>query len=460
MQASHTRAGVSARFDDQSVVSHAGLLPLLRLTENVGFADLATERIRIPGPAGANPDAKLLSLVAGMAAGADSIDDLDVLRTGAMDRLFRGIRAPSTLGTFLRGFDIGHATALEAFAAQVLTRLARQTGRLLPGVSEYAIVDLDSKITRVYGSRKVGANHGYTQVRGYNFLAATLSTPIAAPVLLATRLRGGQADTRRNATSFVQQALRTARGCGATGNLLVRGDSGYYVCSLIHAITAAGARFSITMRQHPGLHTVIESIDEHAWTPITYATPIFDQDTGTWIHTAEVAETTYTACTNPTEHPQGPITARLIVRRYRVETRTEQGELFPVWRYQAVFTNTGLDTTAAEHQHRDRAGTIEQIFADLNNSALAHFPSGQFHANAAWLTLAALTHNLLRTLGVLASTFHARARTGTIRRQLIAVPARLTRTARRLTLRLPHNWPQQDSWHGLFTATAQPPPAP
>ncbi|MEV7046462.1 transposase, partial [Amycolatopsis sp. NPDC051061] len=232
---------MTARFDDQSVVSHAGLLPLLRLTENVEFADLAAERIRIPGPTGANPDAKLLSIVAGMAAGADSIDDLDVLRTGANDRVFTGIRAPSTLGTFLRGFDIGHTTALEALAAQVLTRLARTTGgRLLPGVGDYAIVDLDSKITRVHGRRKVGARHGYTHVRGYNFLAATLSTPIAAPVILATRLRGGQADTRRGATSFLRQALRTARGCGATGNLLVRGDSGYYVCSLIHAIVDAG----------------------------------------------------------------------------------------------------------------------------------------------------------------------------------------------------------------------------
>jgi hypothetical protein len=460
MRASHTRARTLVTFDDQSVVTHAGLLPLLHLTENVGFADLAAERIRIPGPAGANPNTKLLSIVAGMAAGADSIDDTDVLRTGAMDRLFTGIRAPSTLGTFLRRFDIGHTTALEAFAAQILTRLAHHSDdRLLPGVGDYAIVDLDSKITQVYGQQKVGARHGYTHVRGYHFLAATLATPIAAPVILATRLRGGQADTRRNATSFIKQALRTARGCGATGNLLVRGDSGYYVCSLIHAITKAGARFSITLRQHPGLQTVIAGIDEHDWTPITYATPVFDHNTQTWIHTADVAETGYTAFTNPTEHPEGPITARLIVRRYRVETRTEQGELFPVWRYQAVFTDTGLDTVAAEQQHRGRAGTIEAVFADLNNSALAHFPSGQFHANQAWLTLAALTHNLLRALGVLASRCHARARTATIRRQLINVPARLTRTARTLTLHLPRNWPWADCWNSLFTSTAGPPPA-
>jgi hypothetical protein len=458
MQESHTRAAVSAKFDDRSVVSHAGLVPLLRIAQNTGFADLARQRIVLTGSAGANPDAKLLSIVAGMAAGADSINDLGVLRTGAMNRLFTDIRAPSTLGTFLRGFDIGHVTALDAFAAQVLTRLARHTARLLPGADQYAIVDLDSKITQVYGPQKVGAHYGYTKVLGYNFLAATLSTPIAAPVVLATRLRGGQADTRRGATSFIRQAMRTARGCGATGNLLVRADSGYYVCSLLHTVVDAGARFSITMPLRTAIRAAIESIDEDNWTPITYATPVFDADTSTWISAAQVAETGYTAFTNPTEHPEGPITARLIVRRYRVEARTEQGELFPVWRYQAIFTNTGLGTADAEKQHRGRAGTIEQVFADLNNSALAHFPSGQFHANAAWLTLAALTHNLLRALGVLAGRSHARARTGTIRRHLIAVPARITRTARRLTLRLPHHWPAQGSWHALFTTTGPPPP--
>jgi len=458
MQASHTRVAVSARFDDRSVVSHAGLVPLLRIAENAGFADLARQRIRIPGHVGANPDAKLLSIVAGMAVGADSIDDLNVLRTGAMDRLFTRTRAPSTLGTFLRGFDIGHAGALETFAAQVLIRLTRQTGRLLPGAGQYAVLDLDSKISQVYGAQKVGANHGYTKVLGYNFLAATLSTPIAAPVLVATRLRGGQADTRRNATSFITQALRTARGCGATGNLLVRGDSGYYVGSLVRAITDAGARFSITAPQRAPIRAAIATIPDKAWQPIEYAHPVLDKDTGTWIHTAEVTETGYTAFGNPTDNPEGPIDARLIVRRHRVETRTDQGELFPTWRYHAIFTNTGLDTTDAEKQHRERAGAIEQVFADLHDSALAHFPSGQFHANAAWLTLAALTHNLLRATGVLASAFHAKARTGTIRRHLINVPARITRTARHLTLRLPVSWPAADSWLGLFTTTAHPPP--
>lgn len=456
MQESHTPGAVSATFTDQSVVANAGLVPLLRIARTVGLDILAQQRITVAGSTGANPAAKILSIVAGMATGADSIDDLDGLRHGAMHRIFDGIRAPSTLGTFLRGFEIGHATALEAMAAEVLTRLTRQTPQLLAGIDQWALLDLDSKITQVYGRHKVGAHYGHTKIRGYNFLAATLSTPTSAPVILATRLRGGNADTRRNATSFFRQALRTARACGAGTNVLVRGDSGYFVGSLVRAIVEAGAYFSITMPLRRPVLAAIATITENAWHRIDYATPVFDEDTHAWVSTAQVAETSYTAFANPTTNPGQKTTARLVVRRYPVDTRDAQGELFPAWRYQAIFTNTRLNTTDAELTHRGRAGAIEQVFADLNDSAAAHFPSGQFHANAAWLTLAALTHNLLRTTGVLASRFHATARTATIRRHLITVPARITRTARRLTLRLPRNWPWSDSWMGLFTATTHP----
>jgi hypothetical protein len=457
MQESHTRAAVSARFDDESVVAHAGVVPLLRIARDAGLATLAEQRLHLSaGSAGANPAAKILSIVAGMAAGADCIDDLDVLRHGAMDRIFDGVRAPSTLGTFLRGFEIGHATALEAIAAQVLIRLVGQTPGLADGIGQYAVLDLDSKVTPVYGPQKVGAGRAYTGQKGYHFLAATLTSPLAAPVILATRLRGGSADTRRRATSFLTQALRTARRCGATGPLLVRADSGYFVGTLIRAIIAAGARFSITVPMRAPIQAAIDAIPEHTWQPITYARPVFDPDTQTWIHTAEIAETTYTAFANPTYNPGQKTTARLIARRVRVPAHNEQAELFFVWRYHAIFTNTLLNTVDAEQQHRDRAGAIEPVFAELNDSAARHLPSGQFHANAAWLTLAALTHNLLRALGVSASRHHAKARIGTLRRQLITIPARITRTARRLTLRLPANWPWADSWMGLFTATTHP----
>ena len=453
MQAFHTRGAVLATFDDPNLVSHAGLVPVLRLAQDAGLGEVADRVVRLGESKGANAGAKIGSIVAGMAAGADSIDDLDVIRHGALPALFGGIRAPSTLGTFLRHFSYGHVAQLEALSGQLLARLRQRCPDLLPGIDQLAFVDIDAKITEVYGPGKEGAAFGYTRKRGLNFLIVTLSTPLSAPVVLATRLRGGNADSRRNAASLLTRALRLARQVGATGTLIVRGDSGFFSAQIITAIRAAGARFSITTRHSPALDTAIAAIAHDAWTPITYPRAIYDDDTDQWVSAAEIAETTYTAFTNVTQNPGRATTARLLVRRVRIGTdTTTQGELFPVYRYHAVFTDSTFELPTAEAQHRDHA-IIEQVLADLNDSALAHFPSGRFAANAAWLCLAALTHILLRAAGTLASTAHARARTTTLRRQLISVAARISRSARRLTLHLPRDWPWQAAWHGLFTAT-------
>ncbi|WP_037805948.1 MULTISPECIES: IS1380 family transposase [unclassified Amycolatopsis] len=459
MRSLHTAGSVSARFDDPNLVSHAGLVPVMRLAEDAGVAALADDLLTLGTTAGSNAGAKVSTIVAGMAAGADSIDDLDVVRHGAMPRLFGGARAPSTLGTFLRDFALGHVAQLQNVSARVLQNLAVRAPLLLAGVGQLAFLDIDAKITRVFGAGKDGTAVGYTKVRGLNFLGACLSSPLAAPVITGTRLRGGQAHSARNAVSFVRANLAAARACGATATLVARLDSGFYHGEILAAILAEGARFSVTAPQNPSVRAAIAAIGENAWQHIAYGRPVHDADTGQWAHAAEIAEVPYTAFTNPTRNGQF-ITARLIVRRVRVtarDTRDATGELFPAYRYQAVFTNTGFDTVTAETQHRGRAGAIEAVFADLNNSALAHFPSGRFAANAAWLALAALTHNLLRAAGCLASRFHARAATGTIRRHLVALAARLTRTARTITLHLPQNWPRADSCLGLFTATHRKP---
>jgi hypothetical protein len=452
MRSSHKARAVSVRFDDPNLVSHAGLVPVMRLAENAGLPDLADDLLMLGTSAGSNAGAKVASIVAGMAAGADSIDDLDVVRHGALPRLFTGIRAPSTLGTFLRDFTIGHVAQLEKMANQVLGNLV-ELAPALPEVGALAFLDIDSKITQVYGPGKDGAVFGYTRVRGLNYLGACLSTPVSAPVITGTRLRGGNVDTRKNATSFVRKNLTTAREqCGATGRLLVRMDSGYYVGEILAAIREAGAWFSVTAPQNPSVRAAIATVPNTAWKTITYSKPIYDEDTEQWVGSAEIAETSYTAFTNATTNGQF-ITARLIVRRVKKTSGEATGELFDVYRYQAVFTNSPFDPYTADTHHRDRAGTIEQIFADLNDSALAHFPSGRFAANAAWLTLAALTHNLLRAAGTLASSFHAKARTATLRRQVIAVAARTARSAHKTVLHLPEHWPWQHSFTGLFTAT-------
>jgi hypothetical protein len=314
MRSSHKVRAVSVRFDDPNLVSHAGLVPVMRLAEHAGMPDLADELLTLDSTAGSNAGAKVASIVAGMVAGADSIEDLDVIRHGALSRLFTGMRAPSTVGTFLRDFTIGHNAQLENVLTGTLARLRGLTP-LLPEIDKLAFLDVDSKITPVYGRQKEGAKYGYTGVRGLNFLGACLSSPVCAPVITGTRLRGGNADTRKHATSFMKRNLATARTAGgATGKLLVRMDSGYYVGEILQAIVEDGAWFSVTAQQNASITKAIASIPDTAWQKITYARPIYDEDTEKWVSTAQIAETRYTAFTNPTDNGQF-ITGRLIVRR-------------------------------------------------------------------------------------------------------------------------------------------------
>jgi hypothetical protein len=229
VRASHTPAAVSAIFDEPNLVSCAGLVPVLRLAERAGLHGAADRRVRLPARAGsgaANPGAEITSMVAGMVAGADSIDDLAVIRHGALPRLFGGIRAPSTLGTFLRGFTWGNVRRLDAVARETLTGLSRHAP-LLPGADSYALLDVDSTVDRVYGYAKQGADYGYTRVRGLHLLLATLSTPIASPVIAGTRLRRGSAGWAKGAASVVAEAITTARAAGATGVLVARRDSAF-----------------------------------------------------------------------------------------------------------------------------------------------------------------------------------------------------------------------------------------
>jgi DDE family transposase len=453
MRASHSPTAVSATFDEPNLVSCAGLVPVMRLAERVGLGRAASELVRVPGSAGAHAGVKVSSIVAGMLAGGDSIDDLDVIRHGALPELFDGGRAPSTLGTFLRGFTWGHVRQLDAVARRCVVGLSEQTP-LLAGAETFAFLDLDSTIEQVYGYAKQGAEYGYTHVRGLHPLVATLSTPIAAPVIAGTRLRRGAAGSAKGAASFVSEALRTARAAGATATLVVRADSAFYSRDVIAACRRAGARFSITAIGNCSVRAAIAAIPENAWVPIKYPHAIYDESSGQWISDAEIAETSYTAFNNRNRNTR--VTARLIVRRVK-DKNTPQEALFPLWRYHACFTDNPADLLTAEKQHRAHA-IVEQVIADMKDGAAAHLPSGRFAANAAWLTLAALAFNLTRAAGTLASRFHARARTGTIRRHLITVPARITRSARRIRLRLPTTWPWAPAWHTLFTASHAPSP--
>jgi hypothetical protein len=451
MRLSHAHRAVSVRFDDPNLVSCAGLAAVVVLAARCGLTGLVTERVRIAAKGGANAAAKIVALVAGMVAGADSISDMDLLRHGGMGRLVDEVRAPSTLGTFLRLFSFGHVRQLDAVAAGFLARLAVETP-VLSGARQVAFVDVDDTVRATYGYAKQGAGRGYTGVNGLNALLATISTPLSAPMIAATRLRRGAVNSVRGAARLLADALACARRAGATGLVIVRADSAFYGYDIVAAARRAGARFSLTARLTPTVIRAITSIDEQAWVAIRYPHAIYDEDEQRWISDAEVAEVAFTAFTGRrrAEH----ITARLIVRRVRrlnpATARDGQDELFAVYRYHAIFTDNPQPMLDAEATHRGHA-IVEQIIADLKDSALAHLPSGRFNANAAWLVCAAIAHNLTRAAGALASRFHARARTGTIRTQLINTPARLARSAHRLVLHLPRDWPWKPALDELFT---------
>jgi Transposase DDE domain group 1 len=441
--------GLTAVFDDPNLVSCAGLAPVLALAERAGLQRLVGEHLRIAKTGGANADLKVPSLVAGMVAGADCIDDMALLRHGGMGRMVCGVRAPSTLGTFLRAFTFGHVRQLDAVASRLLVNLATHAP-LLPGAGELAYIDVDDTVRATYGYAKQGAGRGYTGVKGLNALIAIVSTPGCAPVIAAARLRKGATHSVKGAHRLVADALVTAKAAGATGVRVLRADSAFYSHQVTAAVTRHKSCFSITARQDLAIRRAINGIDASAWTPIKYTNAIFDDDQQRWISDAEVAETRYTAFSSRAKAKQ--VTARLIVRRVPDLNPAHQSELFTVYRYHAVFTNSPAPMLAAESAHRAHA-IVEQVIADLKNGPLAHLPSGKFCANSAWLVCAAIAFNLTRAAGALASTFHARATTGTIRTQLINVPARLARSARRLTLHLPACWPWERAWQAMLAAT-------
>jgi Transposase DDE domain group 1 len=308
---------------------------------------------------GANAEAKVACLVAGMAAGADSIHDMGVLRHGAMSLVFEGVRAPSTLGSFLRAFTFGNVAQLERAAGEFLAELARRAP-LLPGAGTLAWVDIDSTQKRVYGHAKQGAAFGHTKisgktvlVRGLNALVATICTPQSGPVVAGTRLRGGSASSARGAASFAAEAVGTARDAGCTGTVIVRADSAYYSAAVCHAARRAGAFFSVTARLDPAVKAAIGRIGDDAWTPIRYPRAVWDDQLRRWVSDAEIAETPYTAFSSKKGKK---ITARLVVRRVKDQNpaaQAGQGELFPVWRYHAVFTDSPFILAQAEAQHRD-----------------------------------------------------------------------------------------------------------
>ena len=463
MHSSYTFTVGSAVFDEPNLVSAAGLVPVMELAEQAGLSRLIGEQVDLASTrvkSGAvNPVGKLTAIIAGMMCGADSIDDVGVLRAGGTPRVFNEVYAPSTLGIFLREFTFGHANQLAAVGREHLVALAGRTS-LLPGIEQRAFLDIDSLLRPVYGHAKQGASFGHAKIAGRALLRlglspliTTISTATSAPVIAEARLRSGKTGSGRAAASQVKQAITTTRRCRA-GTIMLRGDSAFASKKVIATCIDEGIEFSLTVSRNTRITQAIDAIDEAAYTPVHYPGAAEDPDTGQLISDAEVAETPYTLRLGNARM----ITARLVVRR--VKDARYPDALFPVWRYHPFLTNSELPIAEADITHR-RHAIIETTFADLIDGPLAHIPSGLFAANCAWLAAAVIAHNLLRAAGVLAGTDHSIARGATLRRDLINVPARFAAPARKPMLHLPIHWPRQLEWKALWNnaigyPTAQP----
>jgi hypothetical protein len=371
-----------------------------------------------------------------MLAGGDSIDDTALLRVGALPQLFDLSRAPSTIGTWLRDFRWHNVRQLDAVSRELLARQwAAGAGPV--DLSAPLTIDLDSTIVAVFGRGKQGADFGYTKVRGYHPQLATIAE---TGQVVFSRLRGGAAGAARGAKSFLTETISRVRAAGATGQLTVRADSAFYSKAVLHTAAKFNVRFSITVRQDKRIRAAIEAIPESAWRPIPY-----------WLSTpevsgADVAETRYTAFADT----KRAMDVRLIVRRVR-PTPGSQLALFTTWDYHAFVTDRAGDALELEADHR-RHAIVEQSIAELKSAGLAHLPSGRFMANAAWLALAVIGHNLARAVGLVAGDQLRRATTTTLRRALFTMHGRLVRSGRRRRLRLPKNWPWAEAFATALTA--------
>ena len=464
----HTPTAVSHSFDDENLTATTGLVPIMGLAQKAGLPDLADDRLTVSttgADKGANPAAKLATLVGGIAAGADSIDDMNLLRHGGMTHLFDRVYAPSTLGSFLRSFAFGHVRQLDAISSRFLTNLNEHTP-LLPTNQESAqtsmiFVDVDDTVIDVHSASKQGAGFGYQGSRGLNTLLATAPTRDSSQIIVGQRLRKGSTSSARGADKFVSDALATTARINSDLPVLVRADSAYYSSKVAKAAHDAGAHVSITVRMDKKVKAAIGTISDDAWTGIEYPEAIYDEDSRAWISKAEVAEVPFTAFTSKKKSLHAP--GRLVVRRIPElnETKRTAGQdpLFDLYRYHAFFTTIDrdrFDTVAADQMHRKHA-IIEQINAELKNGALAHMPSGVFNANAAWVAIAAITHNLMRAAAGLIGGRMSKVRAQTLRTRIISIPARIAHRARKLILHLPTKWPWATDFARLWQAALSPP---
>ena len=420
---------IEVSFDDPNLVANAGLLLTATLADRLDLESLIDATVKLGDRVGgARPGRKVLTLTHAMIAGATHIDHANMLRAGATAAVLgHRVMAPSTIGTFLRAFTFGHVRQLEAVNGHALERAWAVGIAPVGGL----VIDIDSTICAVDGKLKQGAGYGYTHELGYHPILATRAD---TGEVLHARMRKGAANTQRGARRFIDEVVARVRRAGASSELTLRVDSGFWSNDTIIGLNRLNVRYTMAVRTNTkGINDAISAIPNDAWRDIEY----------TCDGHAQVAECDYTTGTSTKK-----VTRRLIVRRTRL-TDTQQLKLWPDWRHHAFLTDLDGDAVDVDKFHRHHA-VVELAIRDLKEGAgLEHIPSGNFHANSAWLQCAVLAHNLIRWTtiagGVRVDNQLIVART--IRTRLVAISGRIVNRAGRPTLRLPINWP----WKKAFT---------
>lgn len=428
---------LEATFDHEGLVANAGLIVPATLMARLGLEALINAWVKTGS---ARPGRKVLTLVAAMIAGGTHIDHVDILRSGATQRVLPfKVMAPSTIGTFLRTFTFGHIRQLDAVLGRALARAWRAGAG--PG-NQPLVIDLDSTICEVHGKHKQGAAYGYTKRLGYHPLLATRA---GTGEILFSRMRKGSAGSSRGIIRFVDELVAVIKRAGASGPMTVRADSGFWSWGLCDRLTAHGIAWSITVTNHASIRAAIATIPDDGWQDIDY----------TLGGQAQVAETILVV--GRSQKKRTIKQARLVVRRTRL-TNPAQATLWPDWRHHAFITNTGHDTVAADQFHREHA-VVELAIRDLKEGTGAeHIPSGHYHANAAWLACAVLAHNLGCWTTLLAGQPPITNRTR--RTRFISLAAVIVNRSGRNLLRLPTRWPWANEFHAaLNTLRALPAPS-
>ncbi len=411
---------IAVTFDDPNLVANAGLLLVATLVSKLGLEDLCDKTIGLIGRTGGfRPGRKILTLVHAMVAGATHIDHANMLRAGSTAKVLpHRVMAPSTLGTFLRAFTFGHVRQFEKIIGDTLER-AWSLGAG-PGAGQL-VVDIDSTIAEVFGRLKAGAAYGYTKVLGYHPILATRAD---TGEILHARMRKGSANTQRGTKRFVEELVARLRRAGATGQIIMRFDSGYWSNDTIKVLTRLGVSYTMAVRTGTkAVDRCIAEIPESDWIAIAY--PAGGE--------AMVAECTYKG-------------RRLVVRRTRLVGR--QATLWPNWRHFAFLSDLAGSAVDLDAFHR-RHAVVELCIDDWKEGAgMEHCPSGDFSANAAWMCCAVLAHNLIRWSaglgGLVEEDTLVVART--LRTRYFSVPARLVNRSGTPTLRGPTQWPWATSF--------------